>query len=183
MIHKLSVLGFIILVALVFRPEMCKAQSAEEEPFNPKIRGAIMMANSHVPSAFELNRSVIIIPTWGFDLDYFFHPRWSAAFQGDVKLQSFEVKGRRATLERQYPVALAGVLHYHALRHWSFFTGPGAEIETNESFFLVRLGTEYSFEINENFEIALNFIFENKLEGYDTWTFGVAFNKMLWEKD
>jgi hypothetical protein len=46
----------------------------------------------------------------------------------------------------------------------------------------VRIGTEYSFEITENFEIALNFIYENKDEVFDALTFGIAFNKKLWEK-
>ena len=67
------------------------AQEAIQEPFTPKIRGAIMMANSHVPSATEGGKKIAVIPMWGFDVDYYFHPRWSAAMQGDLKLQSFEI--------------------------------------------------------------------------------------------
>jgi len=159
------------------------AQENEEEEFKPKIRGAIMMANSHVPKSFEGDKKIAIIPTWGFDVDYFFHPRWSVAMQADIKLQDFEVKVEDKELERKMPIALTGVIHYHALRHWSFYAGPGVELEKSENFFLVRLGTEYSFEITENFEIALNLIYENKDEVYDTWTFGIAFNKKLWEKN
>ena len=155
---------------------------AQELNYQPKIRGAIMMANSHVPKSFESDKNVVIIPTWGIDVDYFFRQRWSVAMQGDIKLQDFEVKVEDKELERNMPIALAGVIHYHALRHWSFYIGPGVELEKSENFFLVRLGTEYSFEISENFEIALNLIYENKDEVYDTWTFGIAFNKKLWEK-
>lgn len=158
------------------------AQQEEHTEHRPKIRGAIMMANSHVPHATEGGKEVVVIPTWGFDVDYFFHSRWSVALQGDIKLQSFEVDEGQAVLERNYPLALVGVIHYHALRHWSFYLGPGYELESHENLFLVRLGTEYSFEISEDFEIALNFIYENKDEVYDTWTLGVAFNKKLWEK-
>lgn len=154
----------------------------EEAEFKPKLRGAIMMANSHIPKATEGGKSVHIIPTWGFDVDYFFHPRWSVAVQGDVKLQSFEVEENNVELERSYPFALVAALHYHALRHWSFYAGPGYELESHENLFLVRVGTEYSFEITENFEIALNLIYENKDEVYDAITFGIAFNKKLWEK-
>jgi hypothetical protein len=74
------------------------------------------------------------------------------------------------------------VLHYHALRHWSFYLGPGYELESHGNLFLLRAGTEYSFEITKDFEIALNLLYENKDEVYDTWTFGIAFNKKLWEK-
>lgn len=162
---------------------MINAQEAESTEHKPKIRGAIMMANSHVPNAFQGERKLAIIPTWGFDVDYFFHPRWSVAVQGDIKLASFEVEESEVMLERSNPVALAGVLHYHALRHWSFYAGPGIELEKSENLFLVRIGTEYSIEITENFEIALNLIYENKDEVYDTWSFGIAFNKKLWGKE
>lgn len=159
------------------------AQEREESEHKPKIRGAIMMANSHIPKAYEGGKKVTIIPTWGFDVDYFFQPRWSVALQADIKIQSFEIdEGNGVELERNHPVAVATVIHYHALRHWSFYAGPGYEFESHENLFLVKVGTEYSFEITEDFEIALNFMYENKEEVYDAWTFGIAFNKKLWEK-
>lgn len=171
-----------LFLPVLFYTNSILAQEKETTDRKPKIRGAIMMANSHVPKSFEGEKKLVIIPTWGFDVDYFFHPRWSAAIQADIMLQDFEVKVEDEELERIMPVALVGVLHYHALRHWSFYIGPGIELEKSENLFLVRVGTEYSFEISENFEIALNLIYENKDEVYDTWTFGIAFNKKLWEK-
>lgn len=158
------------------------AQEKESTIHKPKIRAAILMANSHVPNSFNGDKKTTLIPTWGLDLDYFFHPKWSVALQGDMKVQSFEVEDEGVLLERSFPVTIAGVIHYHALRHWSFFAGPGYELEKNENLFLIKLGTEYSFEITEDFEIALNLAYENKQEVYDSWTFGVAFNKKLWEK-
>jgi hypothetical protein len=104
------------------------------------------------------------------------------ALQGDIKLQSFEVEEHEVTVERNYPFALAAVIHYHALRHWSFYVGPGIELESHENLYLFKAGTEYSFEITENFEIALNLIYENKEGVYDALTFGIAFNKKLWER-
>ena len=172
-----------LLVILVTVPPDVYAQESGVEEFKPKIRGAIMMANSHVPNATEGEKDVAIIPTWGFDLDYFFHPRWSIALQGDIKLQSFEIEDQGVALERTNPFAISTVIHYHALRHWSFYVGPGVELESHKDFFLVKAGTEYGFEITENFEIALNLIYENKDGVYDAWTFGIAFNKKLWEKD
>jgi hypothetical protein len=170
----------IIALLMLLHTGKTFAQEQEGAVHKPKIRAAIMMANSHVPQAIEDEKKVAIIPTWGFDVDYFFHPRWSLALQGDVKLQSFEVEDGEAILKRTNPIAAATVLHYHALRHWSFYAGPGYEFESSGNLFLVRVGTEYSFEITEDFEIALNLIYENKEEVYDTWTFGIAFNKRLW---
>ena len=44
-----------------------------------------MMANSHVPNATEGGKKIAIIPTWGFDLDYFFHPSLVGCFAGRYK--------------------------------------------------------------------------------------------------
>jgi hypothetical protein len=162
--------------------QFAMAQESESKAHQQKIRGAIMMANSHIPKATEGENEIVIVPVWGFDVDYFFHPRWSVAIQGDVKLQSFEVEYEGVELERSYPFASTLVLHYHALRHWSFYAGPGYEFESHKNLFLMKLGTEYGFEITEDFEIALNLMYENKDGVYDGWTFGIAFNKKLWEK-
>ena len=179
---RIKILQSLFCLLLLLYASATFAQGKEDAEHKPKIRGAIMIANSHVPNATEGGKKVAVIPTWGFDVDYFFHPRWSVALQGDIKLQSFEVEDGEAFLQRSNPIALASVLHYHALRHWSFYLGPGYELEKNKNLFLVRAGTEYSFEITEDFEIAINFIYENKQEVYDAWTFGIAFNKKLWEK-
>ena len=180
--HKLLFIT-LFLVALASSSFAQEGEIGEAENHRRQIRAAIMMANSHVPNGFEGDTKVSVLPTWGFDVDYFFHRRWSVALQGDVKIQRFEVETESGELERSFPVAFAGVIHYHALRHWSFYVGPGIELEKSENLFLVKIGTEYSFELTEDFEIALNLAFENKDNVYDTWTFGVAFNKRLWVKE
>lgn len=154
-----------------------------EEEFSPQIRVALITANSHVPQAFEGEKKNTIIPAWGFDVDYFFLPRWSVALQADLKLQSFDVENEGVILERSYPFSLAPVIHYHFKKHWSLYAGPGWEFEKNENLYFWKLGTEYSIEISETFEIALNLAYENKQEIYDSWTLGIAFNKRIWRKN
>jgi hypothetical protein len=104
-------------------------QEDEVAEHKPMIQDEIMMANSHVPTAAEGGIEVPIISTWGMDVDYFFHQRWSVALQADVKLQDFEVEHGQTNLGRSYPVAVSGVAHYHALGHWSFYAGPGIELK------------------------------------------------------
>lgn len=179
--HHLRTIGKFIFIVFHLLPLVLFAQ--DEDIHTSQLRGAIMMGNSRIPHAYEGGKSVTVIPVWGFDLDYYFHRRWSVGLQADIKLQSFEVEEKsQIILERNHPVALAVVGHYHALRNWSFYLGPGIELEESENLFLVKLGTEYSFEISEQFEIALNLIYENRDEVYDGFTFGVAFNKLLWKK-
>jgi hypothetical protein len=65
---------FCLLLFLITSVTLAQEKETEHKP---KIRGAIMMANSHIPKAFEGGKHATVIPTWGFDVDYFFHPRWS----------------------------------------------------------------------------------------------------------
>lgn len=178
--NLLFIFSFLFAVA---SSGFAQEEEIESGTHRPQIRAAILMAYSHVPNSYEGETKVVVLPTWGFDVDYFFHSKWSFALQGDVKIQSFEVEHEGIRLERNFPVAFAGVIHYHALRHWSFYFGPGYELEKSENLFLVKMGTEYSFEVSENFEIALNLAYENKDNVYDTLTFGVAFNKRIWKKE
>lgn len=175
----LSIIGLMFLTFLSFNTH---SQNEVKDDDLPKFRGAIMMANSHVPAATEAGKKVAIMPTWGFDFDYFFHKRWSVALQGDVKLQSFETEDNNTLLKRNYPFTAAVALHFHLKKHWSFYAGPGYEFEPNKNLALIKFGTEYSFEMTDNFEIALNLIYENKQNVYDSWTFGIAFNRKLWSK-
>ena len=153
--------------------------SAQKQELTHPLRGAIMMANSHVPNQINTGKLMLVIPTWGFDLDYRLTKKWSVGLQSDIKLQSFTVEENGLNLVRTNPLAIAVVAHYYPIHHWSIYTGPGYEIEQHKNLVLLKLGTEYSFEISENFEIGLNLIYENKEEIYDTWTFGVAFNWLL----
>jgi hypothetical protein len=143
------------------------------------LRGAIMMANSHVPNQTNAGKKILVIPTWGFDLDYGIAKKWSLGLQSDIKLQSFTVEENGVNLDRTNPIAITAVAHFYPFHHWSIYSGPGYEFEEHKNLLLLKLGTEYSFEISERFEIALNLIYENKEEIYDTWTFGVAFNWQL----
>jgi hypothetical protein len=78
--------------------------------------------------------------------------------------------------------AIQAIIRYHAFRHWSFYVGIRLRLESHGNFFLIEAGAEYGFEITENFEIALSLAHENKEGVYDSWTFGVAFNKKRWSE-
>lgn len=52
----------LIIVVILLQCSLLTAQENASEQFTPKIRGAIMMANSHVPSATEGGKEIMIIP-------------------------------------------------------------------------------------------------------------------------
>ena len=159
------------------------AQETEEVSNVPQLRGAVVMGYSHIPHAFEGTKTVAIIPSWGLDLDYVFHPKWAVALQTDIKLQSFEVEDKdQVVLVRNYPISFAVVGAYKVLPRWRLFFGPGIEYEQSRSLWIFKLGAEYAFEISEEFEIGVGLMYENRQDLYDGWTFGVSFNRRLWAK-
>jgi hypothetical protein len=173
------------ILTLVFFLFLMQYSIAQEDSLvkkTPLVRAAIMMGNSHTPNNADPNTTAVVAPTWGLDIDYLFHKKLAVAFQADIKLQNIIVQDEATTLRRENPLTIATVLHYNIIKAWSVYAGPGYEFETHKNLYLVKIGTEYSFEVNENFEIAVNLIYENKESIYDTWTFGVAFNKVLLHK-
>jgi hypothetical protein len=154
----------------------------EEVVHYDKIRGGIMMANSHIPQVTEEQKSIAIIPTWGIEIDYRFHKRWCVGFETDIKLQSYDINDNGVELLRKYPISTALVLHYFPISKFSFYTGFGQEYASQESLLLLKFGAEYNFEISERFEIGLNLVYEDRFEVYDGITFGISFNKVLNKK-
>jgi hypothetical protein len=169
---------------LLFIAVSVRCQTIEQKSQFPELRGAIIMGYSHIPQAYEGEKTVAVIPSWGLDLDYAFNSKWAAVVQVDIKLQSFEVEDENNfNLTRNYPASfcLAGL--YQPIPHLSVFLGPGIEYESTRSLWIFKIGTEYSFEISEIFEIGVGIIYENREELYEGWTFGVSFNTRLWKSD
>lgn len=172
-------LNILILLLCAFTA-LVRAQTHEAQDSHEKMwRGALMMANAHVPTQVPSQKYFSVFPAYGADVDYFFHKHWSVAAQGHVILQNYTVHDGHGSLERTYPVSVALAMHYHFVKHWSMYLGPGYEIDKHQDLFLLKLGTEYSFEVTPDFEIGINLMYENKWEIYDSWMFGIAFNKRL----
>jgi hypothetical protein len=177
---KLSRKRFFLLVA-VFTAFFSIAQ--ENDTKFPQLRGALVMAYSYIPQAYEGGKTVAIIPAWGLDLDYHFSRKWAIFIQNDVKLQSFEIEDEdEVVLERNFPFSIAVLGHYTPFSRLSFFAGPGIELEKNRNLWIFKIGVGYSFEISETFELGIGLIYENREELYDGLNFGVSFSYQLWEK-
>jgi hypothetical protein len=136
------------------------------------------------PQAFEGDKKVAIIPTWGFDIDYRFNPKWAVYAQADLKMQSFEVEDKQdVILSRNYPISVAALAHFRPIPHWSVFVGPGREFESSKSLWIFKIGTEYAFEFSERFELGVLLMYENREELYDGWSLGVSYNFRLWHRN
>jgi len=165
---------------LLFCSVLSIAQTEEQKSRFPELRGALIMGNSHIPQATEGGKSVVVIPTWGIDLDYVFNQKWAVGFQTDIKLQSFVVEDKNnIELARNYPASFTIVGLFRPLPHLAVFTGPGIEYEESKSLWIFKLGAEYIYEFSEKFELGVGLIYENREELYDGITLGVSFNFLL----
>lgn len=162
------------------------SQELQNEPYH-KHRLTIMMANSHIPAADNVDSqdAVFIVPTWGFDYDYWLSPKWAVGLHNDLVLQQYKIekKGNEGIIERSFPVSVSGVGIFRPWKNWAFVAGVGREFEKNESFNLYTLGVEYGIELPRDWELSFNLIYENKLETYDSWLFGIGFSKILGPKN
>ena len=164
------------------RITFCQEIIDEIEPYH-KHRLTIMMANSHIPAANNINDqdAVFIVPTWGFDYDYWLSPKWAVGPHNDLVLQQYkiETKGGEEVIERSFPVSVSAVGIFRPWEHWAFVSGMGREFEKNESFNLYMLGVEYGIELPHDWELSFNLVYENKLATYNSWLFGIGISKLL----
>ncbi len=142
----------------------------------------LVMANSFLKNDFEDNpNSILIVPTFGFNYDFLFHPRWGVGVHSDIVLQQYKVEthdGHEALI-RENPVALCAVGLFSPIPSLTVLAGYGIEIETHENIQLLRFGVEYGFHLPKHWELGFILEFDRKINTYNSWVFGVGFSKLL----
>jgi len=182
MIKQKQAFVLLFMTTLLFLPERTIAQEGEESE-RPKHRITVMMANSHIPSADNIDgqNAVFIAPTWALNYDYWISEKFAVGVHSDLIIQKFEIKNREddLELERSFPLAVCAVGIYRPFENWSLIFGGGQEFEKNENFAMICLGVEYGIELPKEWELSFNLIYDNKIDAYDTWMFGIGFSKKL----
>lgn len=149
-----------------------------------KHRLAVEFGYTHVPDGFEEVHSEseeqangsVWVPTFGIEYLYRFNHKWSAALTVSMEAGNYLITYNREDLQRENVLIIAAVADYEILPRWSVFAGGGMEIEKNQNFGLVRLGTAYSFPLKKNWDIAPTVSFDHKI-GYYSYEFVVAIGK------
>lgn len=139
------------------------------------------MANAHVRAGDNVNGqgSFYIVPTWGLNYDYWVAPNLAFGLHNDIAIQAFEIDYDDATLQRSHPVTSCAVVLYKPWDRITFIAGGGREFEKHESFNVITAGVEYGIELPQRWELNFNLVYDNKLEAYDSWLFGIGFSKLF----
>ena len=142
----------------------------------------LVMAYSFIDNSFlEENSAIRIVPTFGFNYDYFFNARWGLGLHTDIILQQFKVEkhGGHEEIHRENPIGLAGMVLFKPNHRWTLMAGYGVEVEKNENFQMIRVGVEYGIELPKHWELGFSLEFDYKIKTYSSLMFGVGFSKML----
>lgn len=157
----------LLLLTLCFAlPLSLMAQEKENEEFR-KFRLGLSLGHGYIPEASPTNdESVLILPTVGFELQYWFNEKWGLASKNDLEIAKYTVEHTEADNEelvRENPIIFAlPVLYSPWDNELCFMLGPGIELESEENFYILRLGVSYEFEIGSGFDFSPELVYDLK---------------------
>lgn len=126
----------------------------------------------------EGSDSHIFVPSWGFDIEYWFSDKWGMGLHNDLEIESFIIKTENSEeIERVNPLVITFDLLYHLHNGIVLSVGPGAEIEQGKSYYLFRMGVEYEKEIGQGFDICPAFFYDQRFDGFNTYTIALGIGK------
>ncbi len=113
----------------------------------------------------------LALPSWALDYYYHINPKWGVGIQNEIILSDFEVEtfDAKKVITRSKPFSSMAVLGYSPWNEVMVFVGAGAEVAKEESFVLLRLGAEPTWEIGERFGLVLGVTYDFKIDGYDSF--------------
>jgi opacity protein-like surface antigen len=154
-----------------------QAQEAVQEK-EIKHNVSFVFGFTHIPQTLEEGEPLNSqnIPTIGVDYFYHFNQKWRLGAVVDVELGKYEVDFNDENLKRETAVVTGVMAGYRILKGWSILAGPGVEFERNKNLFILRLSTEYEFELGKNWGLFPSFSYDFKKE-YGTYSLGIGVSK------
>lgn len=141
----------------------------------PHFRVAALIMHTFIPTATATGSEVLIIPTLGLDLEYWFNPNWAIGLHNDIELESFEVETLEGIfVKRKTPFVFTLDAIWKPAEYWVFVAGPGFEYTPDETYTLFRLGIEYEFEFIEGIDLSPNLLYDIRQDAFDTFSYGLG---------
>lgn len=170
------------LLLLIFVFSLSQNMSGQEEEVEvkePKHFVGVTLAYGIVPkgaSEDNLEGKGHVVPGVGADYIYRFAKRWEVGAMVDYELASYVIP-RKEDLIRERAFIVCGVVAFKLREPWNVFGGIGAELEKHKSFFIYRLGTEYSFGLGKSGWVIPLGVFMDVKEGYENFSVSVGIGK------
>lgn len=144
--------------------------SLEPISMNSKnIRLALLLGHTLIKN--EGSNAYVFIPSWGLDIEYWISHKFAIGLHNDIEIESFIIKSEgHEEVERINPIVMTLDVLYKFKNNIVIGIGPGVELERGDSYYLLRAGLEYEYEINNKYDINTSFFWDQRFDGYDTWT-------------
>lgn len=176
--------NFILLLLLVlpiigFAQDHSNLTTGHHDDFN-RLKISLAFAQTYIPShhLHEESESSQLIPTDGLDIQYNFSHKFFAKWTNEVEFLSYNLKnhdGEKRVRENAFlSIFTLGYEFYNKL---AIITGAGYEFEKSKDLWVFRIGTEYSFSIGGNWELAPELLYDIKKDSHTalTWGFGIGY--------
>lgn len=174
--RNLFIFAFLLAFAHGFAQE-------NERPWS----ASIMIGHHRIINGINIdgNTTGLLVPSWSFGLNRELNEKWFIGVHVDLIVQPYIVEtgsnknepDEVNTIEREFPVTPAFIVGRRFGEYHSVIFGAGAEIESSESFAVLRLGYELAFPITDRVEALASLDFDYRLEGYNSYSLlaGVGF--------
>jgi hypothetical protein len=169
---------YYLVVILLFLSMQTRAQDTTDSR-KGKHQVFLMISNSHIMQSVDAdgNEQWIVVPSWGFDYNYWIASHWAAGLHMSMMLENFVVKDKGDggnAINRTRPIAVVAACVFKPKKHSSFIAGIGEEFAPEEDLVMVRAGYEYGFEITDDWGLNASATYDFKLNTYDTWAIGLS---------
>lgn len=151
------------------------AQEAEEELLRHKVM--MVLSHTHVPAGVDVDgkRNWVTLPSVGLDYDFRLSEHWAIGLHTDMVVENFKYESEEsAVYERSRPIALVLVGSRRFGEHLTVLLGGGVEFALEENLTLARLGLDYAWELQNEWELAFSLVNDFKIDAYDSWVLGLG---------
>lgn len=170
----------ILLIFLCFLSAMVFGQDHKQEIEHESIkrsRIAAFTGNTLVPGGVVQYGKTLIIPTIGVDYEFALSHKFVVGLSNELELTNYIVEsGKGDQFIRQYAYSINFLGFYEPIKNLAFFVGGGREFEKNHNFWTMKVGTSYSFKLQNDWDITPSLTYHNK-EEFSVITMGFSFGK------
>ncbi|KAA6438165.1 hypothetical protein ACD591_18580 [Rufibacter glacialis] len=137
-----------------------------------------VLYHTYIGTETSDGKELLIVPSVGLDLEYWFNEKWGIGSHNDLELISFEVEDREGTfIEKETPVLLTLDVLWKPWKGLVLLAGPGVEFEKEENLFVIRGGLEYELELGSHWDVAPTIFYDARKDAYNTFSVGIGIGK------
>jgi hypothetical protein len=151
-------------------------EKSHEEELHKRHKLTLAFGYTHIPEGVEGEGGEKGVWVPGLGLDYFYrlNEKWEVGLAADIEFGEYLIIDK--DLNRHNAFILIALAGYEVIPRWAVFGGIGIELEKHKHMGVLRAGTEYEFELKNDWLIAPGILFDFK-EDFYSWSIYAAVGK------